>query len=360
MIEVSDRTRRGCSTAIVCAIMPPIDTPTTWALSQPRWSIRPKASSAMSLSVYGGRPPRAEERADQLSPRHPALDPGGPAGVAVVVAHDVEARLGEHRAQLRVPPGHRPAEAHHQHQRVTAGAAEGLVAQLHTGRDRGEQLLGDRDRHLDRLFTFCSRMVRNTTRQLVDDATFFRVNSPLGSFLLPTGFDGPAGLRALARESSTIVEAGRLIRRTRADRRARATLPYAGSHRDDRRTTRSCWCRASWPVTPPRRRCRCSCAARASAPTARRSTSTWAAPARRPTASSGASRRSRSGATARSRSSATASAACWPAVSPRADPTWSRASSAWAARCSPPAPSTACWRGTRRCSPGSPGWASAG
>jgi triacylglycerol lipase len=57
------------------------------------------------------------------------------------------------------------------------------------------------------------------------------VNSPLGSFLLPTGFDSPAGLRALARESSTLVEAGRLIRRTRADRRTRAMLPYAGSHR---------------------------------------------------------------------------------------------------------------------------------
>ena len=62
MIEVSERTRFGCSTAIVCTIIPPIDTPTTWALSQPRWSIRPKASLAMSLSVYGGRPPVADER----------------------------------------------------------------------------------------------------------------------------------------------------------------------------------------------------------------------------------------------------------------------------------------------------------
>ena len=57
------------------------------------------------------------------------------------------------------------------------------------------------------------------------------MNSPLGSFLLPTGFDGPAGIRALARETSTIVEAGRLVRRNRADKRARALLPYAGSHR---------------------------------------------------------------------------------------------------------------------------------
>ena len=57
------------------------------------------------------------------------------------------------------------------------------------------------------------------------------MNSPLGSFLLPAGFDGPSGVRALARETSTIVEAGRLVRRSRADRKASRLLPYAGSHR---------------------------------------------------------------------------------------------------------------------------------
>ncbi len=57
------------------------------------------------------------------------------------------------------------------------------------------------------------------------------MNSPLGSFLLPAGFDGPSGVRALARETSTIVEAGRLVRRSRADRKADKQLPYAGSHR---------------------------------------------------------------------------------------------------------------------------------
>jgi triacylglycerol lipase len=56
------------------------------------------------------------------------------------------------------------------------------------------------------------------------------VNSPLGSFLSPAGFDGPSGVRALAREASTVVEGARLIRRSRTDRRARALLPYAGSH----------------------------------------------------------------------------------------------------------------------------------
>jgi len=57
------------------------------------------------------------------------------------------------------------------------------------------------------------------------------MDSPLGSFLLPPGYAGPVGLRALAREASTVIEAGRLVRRVREDRRTRATLPYAGAHR---------------------------------------------------------------------------------------------------------------------------------
>ncbi len=57
------------------------------------------------------------------------------------------------------------------------------------------------------------------------------MNSPIGSFLSPTGFDGPHGVGALLRETSTVTEAARLLRRSRSDRRARALLPYAGSHR---------------------------------------------------------------------------------------------------------------------------------
>ncbi|MCW2848748.1 MAG: hypothetical protein JWR90_2722 [Marmoricola sp.] len=57
------------------------------------------------------------------------------------------------------------------------------------------------------------------------------MNSPIGSFLAPPGFDGPSGLRALARETSTLTEGARLFRRARSDRHARARLPYAGSHR---------------------------------------------------------------------------------------------------------------------------------
>ncbi len=65
----------------------------------------------------------------------------------------------------------------------------------------------------------------------MSNATVGSVNSPIGSFLKPEGFAGPSGLRALAREGSTIVEAARLVRHTRARRRESAQLPYAGSHR---------------------------------------------------------------------------------------------------------------------------------
>jgi triacylglycerol lipase len=57
------------------------------------------------------------------------------------------------------------------------------------------------------------------------------VNSPIGSFLLPAGFDGPRGVGALLREASSVTEAARLYRRSRTDRRARALLPYVGGHR---------------------------------------------------------------------------------------------------------------------------------
>ena len=43
-------TRRGWPIAIAWAIIPPIDAPTTWAASMPRWSSSPAASSAMSLT----------------------------------------------------------------------------------------------------------------------------------------------------------------------------------------------------------------------------------------------------------------------------------------------------------------------
>lgn len=50
---------------------------------------------------------------------------------------------------------------------------------------------------------------------------------PLGAFLCPPGFEGPRGIRALAREVSAVVEATRLVRRTSADRALRRRTPYA-------------------------------------------------------------------------------------------------------------------------------------
>ena len=51
MIEVSERTRRGCSIAAACAIIPPIDTPTRCAPSKLERVHQADASAAMSDSV---------------------------------------------------------------------------------------------------------------------------------------------------------------------------------------------------------------------------------------------------------------------------------------------------------------------
>ena len=53
------------------------------------------------------------------------------------------------------------------------------------------------------------------------------VGSPLGAFLCPPGYQGPSGLRAIARESSAVVEAARFVRRAARDRRGRRGTPYA-------------------------------------------------------------------------------------------------------------------------------------
>jgi triacylglycerol lipase len=53
------------------------------------------------------------------------------------------------------------------------------------------------------------------------------MGSPLGSFLCPPGYAGPAGLRAIAREASVVGEATRFVRRHAASRRSRRDVPYA-------------------------------------------------------------------------------------------------------------------------------------
>ena len=51
MIETSESVRCGYRIATVWAIIPPIEAPTTWACSIPRWSSTPTLSPAMSASV---------------------------------------------------------------------------------------------------------------------------------------------------------------------------------------------------------------------------------------------------------------------------------------------------------------------
>jgi hypothetical protein len=47
---VSERVRSGYFTAMIWLIAPPIDAPTTWAVSSPAWSSTAIASSAICSS----------------------------------------------------------------------------------------------------------------------------------------------------------------------------------------------------------------------------------------------------------------------------------------------------------------------
>lgn len=53
------------------------------------------------------------------------------------------------------------------------------------------------------------------------------MNSPLGAFLCPPGYQGPSGLRAIAREGSAVIEGARLVRRSAGDRLKGRRTPYA-------------------------------------------------------------------------------------------------------------------------------------
>jgi pimeloyl-ACP methyl ester carboxylesterase len=76
-----------------------------------------------------------------------------------------------------------------------------------------------------------SEIAPHVPKNGVGRATVDRVSSPLGAFLRPDGFAGPRGVRALSREGSTLVEAARLVRRSREARGLRSQQPYAGHHR---------------------------------------------------------------------------------------------------------------------------------
>ena len=68
MIDVRLDTLAGCWMVIDWAIIPPIDTPTTWARSISRQSSRAAASSAMSLTKYGDLANRRDTNAAAMRP----------------------------------------------------------------------------------------------------------------------------------------------------------------------------------------------------------------------------------------------------------------------------------------------------
>ena len=90
MIDVTVRSRWGCSIAIVCTIIPPIEAPAMWARSMSSASSTAMPSAAMSESVYGTGHLVAvhacvEERGHV---ERDAIEVGREPAVAVVVADD--------------------------------------------------------------------------------------------------------------------------------------------------------------------------------------------------------------------------------------------------------------------------------
>ena len=114
LTRTSDRTRSGCASASSWAKAPPAETPTTWAAGIPYASRTPAASDQVGAGVR----------------RVPRLVGHRSAGVAVVVADDEAAALGQHPAEALLPPEHRRADAHHQEDGRVARIAERLRAEL--------------------------------------------------------------------------------------------------------------------------------------------------------------------------------------------------------------------------------------
>ena len=127
-IETSERTRSGCRAAIVWAIMPPIEAPTTCAALDPQVVEQPDAVARHVLERVAGGPLVAPQELEHR--RHGAVHPLRPADVAVVEADHVEAAVGQRGAQVLVPAEHLRGEAHRQQHRGRLGVAERLVAEL--------------------------------------------------------------------------------------------------------------------------------------------------------------------------------------------------------------------------------------
>ena len=102
------RHRSGCSMAIVCTIIPPIDAPDDVGPRRCRGaSSRPTASSAMSESVYGtggsSLAARAAPTCTAIGSTRCAVEVRRQPAVAVVEADDVAAAVGERLAEARRP-----------------------------------------------------------------------------------------------------------------------------------------------------------------------------------------------------------------------------------------------------------------
>ena len=165
MIDTRESTRSRCSRASVWAIMPPIETPVTWALLDAEVVEQPDGVVGHVAQRVGQLGLTAHEPTDDIAAMTAlAAQLGRATDVAVVEADHVEAALGELLAELRCPPGQRPGEAHDQQQRRIIGVAERVVAELDAGLERGELFFGSLH---GRGSSFCGRGARS--RALVTD-----------------------------------------------------------------------------------------------------------------------------------------------------------------------------------------------
>ena len=102
MMLVSERTRCGCSMAMVCAIIPPIDTPTTCADVEPEVVEQPEGVVG-HVAERVRRPDPRPANARTSAARHPARRPRRATGVAVVVADHEEAARRRAASRSRGP-----------------------------------------------------------------------------------------------------------------------------------------------------------------------------------------------------------------------------------------------------------------
>ena len=114
-------TRSGCRAARVCAIMPPIDMPTTCTRPMPRCSSSADGVGGHVAEVVGVRTGPGQQLAEPAGRWR--ADPAGPADVPVVEPDHPEAAVGEPVDHPLRPRGQVDAEAGDQQQRDAVGRA---------------------------------------------------------------------------------------------------------------------------------------------------------------------------------------------------------------------------------------------